>query len=159
MPLVSSRDCFRLPGRASAHALQYTTGEICGTHAERFCMGRSGSGSLLWLATAWQRQRGRDDLTAEGITRHRTVANQSRSACTLVSAGAKIPIVPVENAATPEVLTRTDSENRGGTACARGKRRGRDQRAQAARLEQPGDHSFDGIRPGNNREISVEADR
>jgi hypothetical protein len=76
-----------------------------------------------------------------------------------VSAGAKIAIVPIDNAATPEALIRTDSGNRGGTACAQGKRRGRDQRAQAARLEHPGDQSLDGLRSGNYSEIFVEADR
>src|SRR3954453_9186256 len=74
-----------------------------------------------------------------------------------VSAGAKIPIVPVENAATPEVLTRTDSGSRGGTACAQGKRRGRDQRVQATRLEHSGDQSLIGLRPGDDCAISVEA--
>lgn len=53
-----------------------------------------------------------------------------------VSAGAKIPIVPIENSPRPRRVVLTPTlESRGGPTPVQGERRGRDQRAQARRFE------------------------
>src|ERR1041385_518917 len=80
------------------------------------------------------------------------------SAHLYVSAGAKIPIVPVENSPAPGRCGVTPTlEDRGGPTSVQGEGRGSDQSTQARRTQHSGDQQSDRVRPENHQEVFVDA--